>query len=159
MKRCDVGGQAVIEGVMMRGSKSLATAVRTPNGNIEIQFKDNKTITKKYPILNIPFLRGFFILIDSLKIGMESLNYSASFLEEEIENPSKFEIWLDNKFGDKVNDIFMGVTMFISFIFAIGLFVVLPTGIASIFNNLGFTSIILNLIEAVISIIILRICL
>ena len=155
MKRCDVGGQAVIEGVMMRGSKSLATAVRTPSGNIEIQFKDNKTITKKYPILNIPFLRGFFILIDSLKIGMESLNYSASFLEEEIEEPSKFEIWLDNKFGDKVNAIFMGVTMFISFIFAIGLFVALPTGIASIFNNTGISSVMLNLIEAVIRIIIL----
>jgi len=155
MKRCDVGGQAVIEGVMMRGSKSLATAVRTPSGNIEIQFKDNKTITKKYPILNIPFLRGFFILIDSLKIGMESLNYSASFLEEEIEEPSKFEIWLDNKFGDKVNAIFMGVTMFISFIFAIGLFVVLPTGIASVFNNIGISSVMLNLIEAVIRIIIL----
>ena len=62
MKRCDVGGQAVIEGVMMRGSKSLATAVRTPKGNIEIDFKDNRPITKKYPILNIPFLRGFFVL-------------------------------------------------------------------------------------------------
>ena len=94
MKRCDVGGQAVIEGVMMRGSKSLATAVRTPKGNIEINFKDNKPITKKYPLLNIPFLRGFFVLIDSMKVGMESLNYSASFLEDETEKPSKFEIWL-----------------------------------------------------------------
>ena len=138
MKRCDVGGQAVIEGVMMRGSKSLATAVRTPKGNIEIDFKDNKPITKKYPLLNIPFLRGFFVLIDSMKIGMESLNYSATFLEEETEEPSKFEIWLDNKFGDRVNDIFMGATMFISFIFAIGLFVALPTGIASVFKNTGF---------------------
>ena len=155
MKRCDVGGQAVIEGVMMRGSKSLATAVRTPKGNIEIDFKDNKPITKKYPLLNIPFLRGFFVLIDSMKIGMESLNYSATFLEEEIEEPSKFEIWLDNKFGDRVNDIFMGATMFISFIFAIGLFVALPTGIASVFKNTGISSVMLNLIEAAIRIIIL----
>lgn len=60
MERRDVGGQAVIEGVMMRGSKNLATAVRTPKGNIEIDFKDNRPVTKKYPILNIPFLRGFF---------------------------------------------------------------------------------------------------
>ena len=155
MKRCDVGGQAVIEGVMMRGSKSLATAVRTPKGNIEINFKDNKPITKKYPLLNIPFLRGFFVLIDSMKIGMESLNYSATFLEEETEKPSKFEIWLDNKFGDRVNDIFMGATMFISFIFAIGLFVALPTGIASVFKNTGISNVMLNLIEAAIRIIIL----
>jgi len=155
MKRCDVGGQAVIEGVMMRGSKSLATAVRTPKGNIEINFKDNKPITKKYPLLNIPFLRGFFVLIDSMKIGMESLNYSATFLEEEIEEPSKFEIWLDNKFGDRVNDILMGTTMFISFIFAIGLFVALPTGIASVFKNTVISSVTLNLIEAAIRIIIL----
>ena len=55
-----MGGQAVIEGVMMRGSKSLATAVRTPKGNIEINYKDNRPITKKHPILNIPFLRGIF---------------------------------------------------------------------------------------------------
>ena len=55
MKRCDVGGQAVIEGVMMRGSKSLATAVRTPKGNIEIDFKDNKPITKKYPVIKYTF--------------------------------------------------------------------------------------------------------
>ncbi|MBQ6519808.1 MAG: hypothetical protein IJI14_13885 [Anaerolineaceae bacterium] len=61
MKRRDVGGQAVIEGVMMRGSKSLATAVRTPKGNIEIDYKDNTPITKKNTIFNIPFLRGFFV--------------------------------------------------------------------------------------------------
>ena len=155
MKRCDVGGQAVIEGVMMRGSKSLATAVRTPNGNIEIEHKDNKPLTKKYPLLNIPFLRGFFVFIDSMKVGMEAMNYSASFLEEEIENPSKFEIWLDNKFGERVNDIFMGITMIISFIFAIGLFVALPTGIASIFNKAGVSNVTLHLIEAAIRITIL----
>lgn len=59
MKRCDVGGQAVIEGVMMRGSKGLATAVRTSKGNIEIKMDRAESITKKYKFLNIPFLRGF----------------------------------------------------------------------------------------------------
>ncbi|HEX9024927.1 MAG TPA: DUF1385 domain-containing protein, partial [Clostridium sp.] len=154
MKRCDVGGQAVIEGVMMRGNKSLATAVRTPKGNIEIDFKDNRPITKKYPILNIPFLRGFFVLIESMKVGMDSLNYSASFLEDESEEPSKFEKWLENKLGEKANNVLIAITMFISFIFAIGLFVALPTGIASIFNT-GISSVMLNLIEAGIRIIIL----
>lgn len=155
MKRCDVGGQAVIEGVMMRGSKSLATAVRTPKGNIEIDFKDNRPITKKYPFLNIPFLRGFFVLVESMKVGMTSLNYSASFLEEEVEEPTKFEKWLEDKLGEKVNDVLMGVTMFISFIFAIGLFVALPTGIASFFKREGVSDVVLNLIEAAIRIVIL----
>lgn len=155
MRRCDVGGQAVIEGVMMRGSKSLATAVRTPKGNVEIDFKDNRPVTKKYPILNIPFLRGFFVLVESMKVGMESLNYSASFLDDGSEEPTKFEKWLENKLGQKANDVIIGITMFISFIFAIGLFVALPTGIASIFKGTGISNIVLHLIEACIRIIIL----
>lgn len=155
MKRSDVGGQAVIEGVMMRGSKSLATAVRTPKGNIEIDLKDNRPITKKHPILNIPFLRGFFVLIESMKVGMESLNYSASFLEDEVEEPSKFEKWLDKKLGKRANDVIMGVTMFFSFIFAIGLFVLLPTGIASVFKGVNTSNVALNLIEACIRIVVL----
>lgn len=155
MERRDVGGQAVIEGVMMRGSKNLATAVRTPKGNIEIDFKDNRPVTKKYPILNIPFLRGFFVLVESMKVGMESLNYSASFLEEDNEEPSKFEKWLDDKLGEKANSVLMAITMFISFLFAIGLFVALPTGIASVFKGAGISNVMLNLIEALIRIVIL----
>ena len=147
-----MGGQAVIEGVMMKGSKSLATAVRTPKGNIEIDYKDIKPITKKYPILNIPFLRGFFVLIDSMKTGMESLNYSAAFLDDEDEEPSKFELWLEKKLGKKANDVIIGFTMIVSFIFSIGLFVALPTGIASIFKNFGVSHFILNLTEAFIRI-------
>lgn len=150
-----MGGQAVIEGVMMRGSKSLATAVRTPKGNIEINYKDNRPITKKHPILNIPFLRGFFVLIESMKIGMESLNYSASFLDDEDEEPTKFELWLEKKLGKRANDVIIGFTMIISFIFSIGLFVALPTGIASIFKNMGASNLALNLIEASIRISIL----
>ncbi|MFW2504226.1 peptide chain release factor N(5)-glutamine methyltransferase [Clostridium diolis] len=155
MERRDVGGQAVIEGVMMRGSKNLATAVRTPKGNIEIDFKDNRPVTKKYPILNIPFLRGFFVLVESMKVGMESLNYSASFLEEDNEEPSKFEKWLDDKLGERANSVLMAITMFISFLFAIGLFVALPTGIASVFKGAGISNVMLNLIEALIRIVIL----
>ena len=155
MERRDVGGQAVIEGVMMRGSKNLATAVRTPKGNIEIDFKDNRPMTKKYPILNIPFLRGFFVLVESMKVGMESLNYSASFLEEDNEEPSKFEKWLDDKLGEKANSVLMAITMFISFLFAIGLFVALPTGIASVFKGAGISNVMLNLVEALIRIVIL----
>ena len=81
MKKCDVGGQAVIEGVMMRGSKGQATAVRKTNGKIEVDFKRITPITKKYKFLKIPFIRGIFVLIDSLITGINTLNYSASFFE------------------------------------------------------------------------------
>jgi release factor-specific protein-(glutamine-N5) methyltransferase len=155
MKKCDVGGQAVIEGVMMRGSKGQATAVRTPNKEIEIDFKKIIPITKKYKFLNIPFIRGIFVLVDSLITGIKTLNYSASFFEDEDEGESKFELWLKNKFGEKSNDLIIGGTMILSFAIAIGLFVALPTAIASLFKLLNLSPIALNLIEAIIRIIIL----
>ena len=151
MKKCDVGGQAVIEGVMMRGSKGQATAIRKPNGKIEIDFKRVTPITKKYKFLNIPFIRGIFVLIDSLITGIDTLNYSASFFEEE-EEESKFELWLKDKLGEKSNSVMVTLTMCISFIMAIGLFVALPTGITSIFSKLNLGPVALNLIEAFIRI-------
>jgi len=157
MRKCEVGGQAVIEGVMMRGSKGQATAIRKPNGEIEIDMKKIVPITKKYKFLNIPFIRGIFVLIDSLVTGMNTLNYSASFFEEEGEEESKFELWLKDKFGEKSNDLIIGATMILSFVLAIGLFIALPTGIASLFNMLNLSPIVLNLIEAFIRIAILLI--
>ena len=153
MRKCEVGGQAVIEGVMMRGSKGQATAIRKSNGKIEIEMKNIVPINKKYKFLNIPFIRGIFVLIDSLVTGIDTLNYSASFLEDEEE--SKFELWLKSKFGEKSNDLIMGSTMIFSFILAIGLFVALPTAIASLFNMFNLNPIALNLIEAFIRILIL----
>lgn len=154
MKKCDVGGQAVIEGVMMRGQMGQATAIRTPNKQIKVDFKKIIPITKKYAFLNIPFIRGIFVLIDSLSTGISTLNYSASFFEDD-EKESKFELWLKERFGDKSNELIIGVTMIFSFIMALGLFVALPTGIASLFNVFKLHPIILNLIEAIIRIVIL----
>lgn len=157
MRKCEVGGQAVIEGVMMRGSKGQATAVRKSNGEIEIDVKKIIPVTKKYKFLNIPFIRGIFVLIDSLITGINTLNYSASFFEEEGEEESKFELWLKDKFGEKSNDLIIGGTMILSFVLAIGLFIALPTCIASLFNMLNLPPIVLNLIEAFIRIAILLI--
>ena len=155
MRKCDVGGQAIIEGVMMRGSKGIATAVRTPNGEIEVKVEKTKPITKKYKFLNIPIIRGAVSLIDSLILGIKTLNYSASFFEDD-EEESKFDIWLKEKFGDKAaNDLLVTFSMIISLLVATGLFLGIPTGIASLFKNIGVSSIALNLIEAVIRIAIL----
>lgn len=155
MRKCDVGGQAIIEGVMMRGAKGLATAVRTPSGEIEVKVKRTTPITKKYKILNIPIIRGTATLIDSLIIGINTLNYSASFFEED-EEESKFDAWLKNKLGDKgANDLIITLTMMVSFFVAAGLFLGIPTAIASIFKGIGLSPILLNLIESAIRIAIL----
>lgn len=155
MRKCDVGGQAIIEGVMMRGAKGLATAVRTPNGEIEVKVKRTTPITKKYKILNIPIIRGAAALIDSLIIGINTLNYSASFFEED-EEESKFDTWLKNKLGDKgANDLIITLTMMVSLLVAAGLFLGIPTAIASIFKGIGLSPILLNLIESAIRIAIL----
>lgn len=155
MKKCDVGGQAIIEGVMMRGSKGLATAIRTPSGKIEVNVKKTKPITKKYKFLNIPIIRGAVVLIDSLIVGIKTLNYSASFFEED-EEESKFDIWLKEKLGDKgANDLLVTFTMMISLLVAAGLFLGIPMAIASLFKNTGISSVALNLIEAIIRIAIL----
>ena len=155
MRKCDVGGQAIIEGVMMRGAKGIATAVRTPNGEIEVKVEKTKPITKKYKFLNIPIIRGAVSLIDSLILGIKTLNYSASFFEDD-EEESKFDIWLKEKFGDKAaNDLLVTFSMIISLLVATGLFLGIPTGIASLFKNIGISSFALNLIEAVIRIAIL----
>ncbi|MBD7912638.1 MULTISPECIES: peptide chain release factor N(5)-glutamine methyltransferase [Clostridium] len=153
MKKSDVGGQAVIEGVMMRGTKGLATAVRKEDGEIVIDFQKVVPITKRYKMLNIPLVRGIFVLIDSLRIGINSLNYSASLFEDT--EPSKFEDWLRGKFGEKANDVIIGITMVFAFIIAVGLFVGIPTAAATLFGEYGFSPVGLNLIEAMIRIIIL----
>lgn len=153
MKKCDVGGQAVIEGVMMRGKKGLATAVRKSDGEIVVKYETTVPLTKKYKFFDIPFLRGFFILGDSLITGIKTLNYSAEFFEDT--EPSKFEDWLRAKFGDKSNDVIVGITFTISIIFSMGLFFLLPTLIASLFKGFGLSTIGLNVVEAITRIVIL----
>lgn len=153
MERRDVGGQAVIEGVMMRGSKGMATAVRKEDGTIAVEINKTTPITQKHKILKIPFIRGIFVLIDSLVQGIKSLNYSASFFDDE--EPSSFEKWLENKFGDKSNNLIITFTLLISFILSIFLFIAIPTGVASFFSRFNMSSIGLNLIEAIIKIFIL----
>lgn len=152
-KKYNVGGQAVIEGVMMRGSKAIATAVRTPEGTIEIDIKNGDTFAKKHKFLGLPIIRGFVSLIESLVLGIKTLNYSASFFEEE-EEESKFELWLKNRLGNKANDFIIGFSLIISLLFSIGLFFVLPTLLANLFKKVGLSVVALNMIEGLIRVLI-----
>ena len=123
-----IGGQAVMEGVMMRGPFKTAVAVRKPDGDIECKVEENGTKTRK-KFWRLPIIRGCVSFVDSLVIGMKALMFSAEFvdIEEEEETESKFDKWLDDKFGDKIKDIVIYVSIAISLVFSIALFVVLPT--------------------------------
>jgi uncharacterized protein YqhQ len=154
-KKTTVGGQAVIEGVMMRGSSGLATAVRLPNGNIEVKKESSRSLTKKNKFLGLPIIRGFISLIESLIIGIKSLEYSASFFEDEEESESKFDKWFEKTFKDKGNTVLMGISLVISLTFAVLLFFILPTVLTSLVKKTITSNVlVLNIIEGIIRVVI-----
>ncbi|XCP86894.1 DUF1385 domain-containing protein [Roseburia hominis] len=124
MKSSNIGGQAVMEGVMMRNGKDYAVAVRKPDGEIEIKKDTYRSITGKWTALTrIPFLRGVFNFIDSMVLGMGTLTWSASFFEEEEAQEMTEE---EEKKAKKQENIIMAFTMVLAFALAIGIFMVLP---------------------------------
>lgn len=128
--KTSIGGQAVMEGVMMRGPKEIATAVRKSNGEIIIDKKEVSSVFTKYKFLKIPILRGVISFFESMITGVKCLMFSAEQVDlEDGEDykPSKFEQWLDDKFGDKVKDIVIYFSVFVSLLFSVGLFILLPT--------------------------------
>lgn len=152
-KKTSIGGQAVIEGVMMRGPGKLAVAVRKPDGQIEVKVEDNIAITKRNKFLGLPIVRGAVSLFESLTIGIKALTYSASFFEEAAEE-DKFDKFLKNKFGEKTDDVIMGFSLFVSFFIAMGLFFALPTFAAGIIKKMTSNPILINLLEGVLRIVI-----
>lgn len=153
-KKTFVGGQAVIEGVMMRGTKGIATAVRTSDGNIVVDKKDFVPYTKRHKLLSLPVIRGFIALLESLVIGIQTLNYSASFFEDENVEESKLDKWFQKLFKDKSDDVFMGITLVISLGFTVALFFLLPTFAANVFKRQGMNTWSLNIIEGIIRVMI-----
>ncbi len=132
-----IGGQALMEGIMMRGPKKTVMAVRTPQGDIQKEEINVNTLTSKYKIFRLPFIRGIAAFIDSMIIGYKSLSASAeiAFTEEELEeSQSKFEKWIDEHFGDKILNIIMAISTVVGILLAVFLFIVLPT---YIFNFLA----------------------
>lgn len=131
-KKITIGGQAVIEGVMMRGPELTATAVRTPEGKIEISSRPVNSISDRYPILKKPLLRGCVSLIESLVIGIRSLGYSAQMAGEEEEQLSDREL---------------AGTIAFAFVLAAVLFIAIPTGAAKLFHSITEDPVFLNLME------------
>lgn len=154
-KKTSIGGQAVIEGVMMRGPYKTAVAVRKPDGEIEVSVEDLIPLSKRNKFFSIPILRGAVALIDSLITGIKYLQYSASFFEdEEGYEEDKLEKFLKSKLGDKAENIVMGFSLILSFIIAIGLFMLLPTFTASFLKKTTDNTVLINLFEGIIRLII-----
>lgn len=132
MGKLSVGGQAVIEGVMMRGPGKVATAVRSPEGRIEVEKGPVHSIADRYPILKKPMLRGSVSLVESLVLGIRSLSYSAKMAGEE-----------DEQLSDKE----MAGTIIFAFVLAAILFIAIPTGAAKFFHFVTDDPVFLNLME------------
>lgn len=147
-----IGGSAVMEGVMMRGPKEIATAVRKPDGEIEIDRRAVSSLVTKYHVNKIPVIRGVFAFFDSMISSIRALMWSAEFVDLEDDSESKFDKWLTEKFGDKVKDIVIYFSLFISVIFSVGLFFVLPHFITSLLENVIKSNLVKTLIEGVIRI-------
>lgn len=154
-----IGGQAVIEGIMMRNKDKYAVAVRKQDKSIDVDIQECGGIAKKYKITKLPFIRGIFSFIDSMVIGIKTLTYSASFFEDEDEQeeePGKFEKWLLNKFGEKAEKVVMGFTVCLSIVIAVALFMILPLFIADVIEKYvpGVTQSHVPVIEGIVKIII-----
>ena len=132
-KVCTVGGQAVMEGVMMKSPTGIAMAVRKPDGTIATQYKPQKSRAQKGTFLGLPIVRGVVAFVESLSVGMGTLTESAKLIGEEIdEEPTKFEKWLAEKLGKSVESVIMGFAVILAVCLAVGLFFVLPTLISSL---------------------------
>lgn len=154
--RTSIGGQALMEGILMRGPDKQAIVVRKPDGELETKVEPVKALRQKFPILGWPFIRGSVNFVETMVNGVKALTYSASFLpEEETEDPSKLDLWLDKHLGgEKAEKAVIGVSVFLGIILAVGLFFLLPTVLAGLFAKFVKSRILRNLIEGVIRIVI-----
>ena len=155
MKYSGIGGQAVIEGIMMKNGDDYATAVRKPDGTIEVKKDTYVSLTEKVKILSLTFVRGIFNFADSMVLGMKSLTWSASFFEDdEGSEPGKFELFLDKVFGEKLEKFLMAFVMVFSMILAIGIFMVLPMFLSNLFRTFIPSETVMAVLEGVIRIVI-----
>ena len=146
-----IGGQAVLEGVMMRGPKEIATAVRKSNGEIIIDKMPVNSTVSKHNLNKIPVLRGVINFFGSMVVGIKCLMFSADQydIEDETLETSKFEKWLDDKFGDKIKDITIYFSVVVALAFSVCLFMLLPHFISSIFSGFVKNPVVLNAIEGI----------
>ena len=146
MRNSGIGGQAVIEGIMMRNQDRYSIGVRKPDKSIEVKVEDYKSFIPCKTLTKIPFVRGVFNFIDSMGIGMKTLTYSASFYENE-EDAGKPK-------DEKSEALMMGGTVALSIVLAIGIFMLLPYFAASLFRRLTDSALVISVLEGVLRLVI-----
>ena len=144
--KTSVGGQALIEGIMMKGPFKSAMAVRKPDGSIEVEEWQTERMTG---IRKVPFFRGIFNLVDTLIKGYKCLMKSAEMAGQE-EEPDKFELWLNKTFGKAAGGVFNTIVTVLALVLCLGLFIVIPSSIASLCGRFIENSIALSAIEGVV---------
>lgn len=158
MKSSNIGGQAVMEGIMMRHKDEYAIAVRKPDQEIEVKVEPYKSVIPWKGASKIPLLRGVFSFVDSLVVGMKCLMYSASFIEDEeeagkeVKELSPEEQAKKDKKDEKAYNLLMGFTVVISVALSVGLFILLPYLIASLLKLVGVKETGVTVVEAFIRI-------
>ncbi|MBO5209774.1 MAG: DUF1385 domain-containing protein [Lachnospiraceae bacterium] len=147
-----IGGQAVLEGIMMKNKDQYAVAVRKPNGEIEVDVEAHHGVMHGSKLLQIPFIRGVFNFVDSLVLGMKCLNYSATFYEDEDVQETATDKAFNKIFKDKAESVFTGLVTVFSIVLAIAIFMVLPYFISSLFEEYVRNASLMAIIEGIIRI-------
>lgn len=151
MSRINIGGQAVMEGVMMRNNDCYAVAVRKPDKEIDVKVNHCKGTTDRPHICRLPIVRGVFNFVESLMIGVKTLMYSAQFFEDEEETDKDRKVEETKKQDDDKSDTASVVgTVALSIVIAVGLFMLLPAYIASLLDGIVKSHVLIGLIEGVI---------
>ncbi len=154
LKYSGIGGQAVLEGIMMKNKEQYAVAVRKPDGEIEVEVEHYHSVIHGSKLLDVPFVRGVFQFIDSLVLGMRCLNFSASFYEDEDAKETAADKAFDRIFKDKAEKVFNGIVMLFSLALAIGIFMILPYFITSLFEEYIRSASFMAILEGVLRIVI-----
>ncbi len=149
-----IGGQAVLEGVMMRNKDDYAVAVRKPDGEIEVEVDVFHGCMHGSKVTRIPFIRGIFNFIDSLRLGMKTLNYSAAFYEDEEAEETKLDKALDSVSGGMGEKVLMGITTAVSVVLAVAIFILLPYFLTSLLSEYVRNASLLAIIEGAVRILI-----
>ncbi|MDO5410665.1 MAG: DUF1385 domain-containing protein [Lachnospiraceae bacterium] len=155
MKSSGIGGQAVIEGIMMKNGDAYAVAVRKEDQSIEILKDEYKLLTGKKKFLSLPLIRGVFNFIDSMVLGMKTLTWSASFFEEEDDGaePEKEGFAKRHLSKETAEKLLMGFTVFLSICLALGIFMVFPAFLAGLLGKLIDSRLLLSAVEGLVRIV------
>lgn len=151
--RTSIGGQALIEGILMRGPEKQAIVVRAPEGLVT-RVEELKLVRDKYPILGLPILRGVVTFVDSMAKGIKALMFSADYFpDDEAAQPSRLDQWLEKHVSEeKLQSVIVTVSLVLALLLALGLFMLLPTFVAGLFR--ASSAVVHNLIEGAVKIVV-----